>query len=139
MSIGPAGEKRVRFSSLAHYWKNREASPPAGAWRRPGVEERQGAGRPRQAEAEFANAEALKGLVAEMREPLKTGTSTCTPTGRPTWSRASTPWGAWVLQQSDGVLAGRRAVGAEALPRRVPAGRNHLQQVFVACGKGRSR
>jgi aldehyde:ferredoxin oxidoreductase len=75
MSIGPAGENRVRFSSLAHYWKNREGIAARG-----GLASVLGSKNVKalvvrgKQKPEFANAEALKGLVAEMREPLKTGT-----------------------------------------------------------------
>ena len=44
IAIGPAGERRVRFAAMAHYWKNREGvSGRGGHRRRARQQERQGA------------------------------------------------------------------------------------------------
>jgi aldehyde:ferredoxin oxidoreductase len=75
IAIGPAGEHRVRFAAMGHYWKNREGFAARG-----GLASVLGAKRVKAVvvqggrKAEFASPEALKALVAEMREPLKTGT-----------------------------------------------------------------
>lgn len=75
IAIGPAGERRVRFSAMGHYWKNREGFAARG-----GLASVLGAKRVKAVvvrgnrKAEFASPETLKALVAEMREPLKTGT-----------------------------------------------------------------
>jgi aldehyde:ferredoxin oxidoreductase len=86
MSIGPAGERRVRFASLAHYWKNREGIAARG-----GLAAVLGSKHVKavvvrgKQKAEFADPEALKSLLAEMREPLKTGTYNLHTYGTPTW------------------------------------------------------
>ena len=75
ISIGPAGEHRVRLASMAHYWKNREAFAARG-----GLAAVLGSKRIKAVvvrgtkKAEFADPEAMKGLVAEMREYLKNRT-----------------------------------------------------------------
>lgn len=76
ISIGPAGENRVRFAALAHYWRNREGFAARG-----GLAGVLGSKRVKAVvvrgsqKAEFANPEALKSLVAEMRDALRMGTS----------------------------------------------------------------
>jgi aldehyde:ferredoxin oxidoreductase len=75
VTIGPAGEKRVRMSALAHYWRSRE-----GFGARGGLAAVLGSKMVKAVvvrgtqKAEFANAEALKALVNETREALKKGT-----------------------------------------------------------------
>jgi aldehyde:ferredoxin oxidoreductase len=75
MSIGPAGENRVRFAALGHYWRNREGMAARGGLaavlgsknvKAVVVRGKQKAG--------FADPEGLKALVVETREALKTGT-----------------------------------------------------------------
>jgi len=75
VSIGPAGERRVRIAALAHYWKNREAfgargglAAVLGSKNVKAVVVRGGQ------KARFAKAEDLKALVNETREALKKGT-----------------------------------------------------------------
>ena len=76
ISIGPAGENRVRIAALAHYWRNREGFAARG-----GLAAVLGSKRVKAVvvqgnrKAEFADPDALKSLVSEMREALKKGTS----------------------------------------------------------------
>ncbi|HSB69384.1 MAG TPA: aldehyde ferredoxin oxidoreductase family protein [Candidatus Methylomirabilis sp.] len=73
--IGPAGERRVRIAAMAHYWKNREAFGARGGLAAVLGSKTVKAVVVRGArKAEFANLEALKGLVNEMREALKNRT-----------------------------------------------------------------
>jgi aldehyde:ferredoxin oxidoreductase len=73
--IGPAGEHRVRLAAMAHYWKNREAFGSRG-----GLAAVLGSKRIKAVvvrgtrKAEFADPEAMKALVTEMREMLKNRT-----------------------------------------------------------------
>jgi aldehyde:ferredoxin oxidoreductase len=75
VSIGPAGERRVRIAALAHYWKNREAfgargglAAVLGAKNVKAVVVRGGQ------KAQFAKLDDLKAMVNETREALKKGT-----------------------------------------------------------------
>ncbi|MBI3454263.1 MAG: aldehyde ferredoxin oxidoreductase family protein [Candidatus Rokubacteria bacterium] len=84
LAIGPAGEHRVRFACLAHYWKNRE-----GVSGRGGIGAVCGAkhlkaicvtGARKTAVADPAR---LKRLIDETREPMKTGTQNLSTYGTP--------------------------------------------------------
>jgi aldehyde:ferredoxin oxidoreductase len=84
IAIGPAGERRVRFAAMAHYWKNRE-----------GVSGRGGLGAVLGSKylkavvvrgarkTEVADPARLKALIDQTREPLKTGTQALTTYGTP--------------------------------------------------------
>ncbi|MBI4636392.1 MAG: aldehyde ferredoxin oxidoreductase family protein [Candidatus Rokubacteria bacterium] len=84
LAIGPAGERRVRFAAMAHYWKNRE-----------GVSGRGGLGAVLGAKnvkavvvrgarkTEVADPAALKALLERTREPLRTGTRALSTYGTP--------------------------------------------------------
>ena len=75
VSIGPAGERRVRIAALAHYWKNREAFGARG-----GLAAVLGSKNVKAVvvrgsqKAQFAKPEDLKAQVNENREALKKGT-----------------------------------------------------------------
>jgi aldehyde:ferredoxin oxidoreductase len=75
IAIGPAGEHRVRFAAMAHYWKNRE-----GVSGRGGVGAVLGAKNLKAVvvrgarKTEIADPAALKALLEQTREPLKVGT-----------------------------------------------------------------
>ena len=84
IAIGPAGEKRVRFAAMAHYWKNRE-----GVAGRGGIAAVLGAKNVKAVvvrgarKTEIADAAALKALIEGTREPLKTGTQALSTFGTP--------------------------------------------------------
>src|SRR5439155_20306478 len=84
IAIGPAGERRVRFAAMAHYWKNRE-----GVSGRGGIGAVLGAKNVKAVvvkgarKTEVADAPALKALLEETREPLATGTKALSTFGTP--------------------------------------------------------
>src|SRR5262245_38088553 len=84
LAIGPAGEQRVRFACLTHYWKNRE-----GVAGRGGIGAVFGAKRLKAVcvrgtrKTSIADPAALKRLVEETREPTKKGTANLTIYGTP--------------------------------------------------------
>jgi aldehyde:ferredoxin oxidoreductase len=84
LAIGPAGEHRVRFACLAHYWKNREGvagrgglGAVCGAKRLKAVAVAGGR------KTRVADPGRLKQLVDETREPMKKGTANLTLYGTP--------------------------------------------------------
>ena len=75
VSIGPAGERRVRIAALAHYWKNRESFGARGGLAAVLGSKNIKAVVVRGArKAQFADHDALKAMVNETREALKKGT-----------------------------------------------------------------
>jgi aldehyde:ferredoxin oxidoreductase len=84
LAIGPAGERRVRFACLAHYWKNRE-----GVAGRGGIGAVCGAKRLKAIcvtgarKTTVADPARLKALIDETREPMKKGTANLTLYGTP--------------------------------------------------------
>src|SRR5438552_1344804 len=84
IAIGPAGERRVRFAAMAHYWKNRE-----GVSGRGGIGAVLGSKNVKAVvvkgarKTEVADPAALKALLERTREPLKTGTKALTTFGTP--------------------------------------------------------
>jgi aldehyde:ferredoxin oxidoreductase len=75
IAIGPAGERRVRFAALTHYWKNREAVAGRG-----GIAAVLGAKQIKaivvkgSRKTGVADPARLKALLERTREPLKAGT-----------------------------------------------------------------
>ena len=75
VGIGPAGERRVRMASLAHYWKSREGFGARGGLAAVLGSKRVKAVVVRGTEkSQFADPDTLKALVNETREALKKGT-----------------------------------------------------------------
>ena len=84
VSIGPAGERRVRIAALAHYWKDREAFGARGGLAAVlGSKQVKAVVVRGNRKAQFADPEALKALVNETREALKKGTSNLHVFGTP--------------------------------------------------------
>src|SRR3989441_1449179 len=84
IAIGPAGEHRVRFAAMAHYWKNREGvSGRGGIGAALGSKNLKAVVVRGARKTEIADAAALKALIEETREPLKTGTKALTTFGTP--------------------------------------------------------
>ncbi len=84
IAIGPAGERRVRFAAMAHYWKNREGvsgrgglGAVLGSKNLKAVVVRGGR------KTDVADAPGLKALIEQTREPLKTGTQALSTFGTP--------------------------------------------------------
>src|SRR6266478_6786392 len=75
IAIGPAGERRVRYAAMAHYWKNREGvSGRGGLGAVLGAKQLKAVVVRGTRKTEVADPAALKALVDETREPLKKGT-----------------------------------------------------------------
>jgi aldehyde:ferredoxin oxidoreductase len=137
IAIGPAGEHRVRFAAMAHYWKNRE-----GVSGRGGIGAVLGAkhlkavvvkgGR----KTEVADPAALKALVEQTREPVKTGTQALSTFGTPFLVgpiNALGGLGAYNLRQE--TFAEARAVGGEAMKAHYHDRDTTCLKCPVACGK----
>jgi aldehyde:ferredoxin oxidoreductase len=84
LAIGPAGENRVRFACLAHYWKNREGVAGRGGigavWGSKHLKAVSVRGTRKTAVADPGR---LKQLVDEMRDPMKKGTANLSTYGTP--------------------------------------------------------
>jgi aldehyde:ferredoxin oxidoreductase len=84
LATGPAGEHRVRFACLAHYWKNREGVAGRGGigavWGAKNLKAVSVRGSRKTAVADPGR---LKQLVDETREPMKKGTANLTTYGTP--------------------------------------------------------
>ncbi len=137
IAIGPAGERRVRFAAMTHYWKNRE-----GVSGRGGIGAVLGAknlkavvvkgGR----KTQIADPVALKALVEQTREPLKTGTQALSTFGTPFLVgpiNALGGLGAYNLRQE--TFAEARAVGGEAMKAVYHDRDTTCLKCPVACGK----
>jgi aldehyde:ferredoxin oxidoreductase len=84
IAIGPAGEQRVRFAAMAHFWKNRE-----GVSGRGGIGAVLGSKNVKALvvrgtrKTTIADPAALRALLDETREPLRTGTKALSTFGTP--------------------------------------------------------
>ncbi len=137
ISIGPAGEKRVRFASLAHYWKNREGIAARG-----GLAAVLGSKHVKalvvrgQRKAEFADSEALKALVVEMREPLKKGTYNLHTYGTPNLVKSiNTMGGLGFFNNRMEFSPDAEQVGAERYRTDFHVKDTTCNKCSVACGK----
>src|SRR5262249_16884527 len=84
MAIGPAGERRVRFASIATYWKNREGvSGRGGIGGGLGAKNVKALGVAGGRKPEIAAGAAPKALIEERGEPLATGTKALSTWGTP--------------------------------------------------------
>jgi aldehyde:ferredoxin oxidoreductase len=84
IAIGPAGERRVRFAAMAHYWKNREGvSGRGGIGAVLGSKNLKAVVVRGARKTELAEPAALKQLIEQTREPLRTGTQALTTFGTP--------------------------------------------------------
>ena len=137
IAIGPAGERRVRFAAMAHYWKNRE-----------GVSGRGGIGAvlgSKQLKAvvvrggrktEIADAAALRQLLDATREPLTNGTKALSTFGTPFLVgpiNALGALGSYNLRSE--VFADARAIGGEEMKAHYHARDTTCLKCPVACGK----
>jgi aldehyde:ferredoxin oxidoreductase len=137
IAIGPAGEHRVRFAAMAHYWKNRE-----GVAGRGGIGAVLG-GKNLKAvvvkggrKTEVADAAGLKALIDGTREPLKTGTKALTTFGTPFLVgpiNALGGLGAYNLRQE--TFAEARAVSGEEMKLHYHDRDTTCLKCPVACGK----
>ncbi len=137
LAIGPAGENRVRFACLAHYWKNRE-----GVSGRGGIGAVCGAKRLKaicvtgSRKTSVADPASLKRLVDETREPMKKGTANLTLYGTPFLTgpvNALGALGAYNLRQE--VFAEAELIDGRSLKEHYHDRDTTCLKCPVACGK----
>jgi aldehyde:ferredoxin oxidoreductase len=137
IAIGPAGEHQVRFAAMAHYWKNRE-----GVSGRGGIGAVLGSKRLKAVvvrgsrKTEIAHPGALKTLIDETREPLRTGTKALSTYGTPLLVgpiNALGALGAYNLKAE--TFAEAHAVGGETMKERYHDRDTTCLKCPVACGK----
>ena len=137
IAIGPAGEHRVRFASLAHYWKNRE-----GVAGRGGIGAVLGSKNVKAVvvrgtrKTEIADPAALKSLLDTQREPLRTGTQALTTFGTSFLVgpiNAIGALGSFNLKSE--VFAEARPIGGEDLKAHYHDRDTTCLKCPVACGK----
>jgi aldehyde:ferredoxin oxidoreductase len=84
LAIGPAGEHRVRFACLAHYWKNREGVAGRGGLGAVcGAKQLKAIAVAGGRKTQVADPARLKRLVEQTREPMKAGTANLSRYGTP--------------------------------------------------------
>ena len=137
IAIGPAGERRVLFASMAHYWKNREAVAGRG-----GIAAVLG-GKNLKAvvvrgtrKTTVADPAGLKTLLDETREPLRTGTKALSAFGTPFLVgpiNALGALGAYNLKAE--TFAEARAIGGEVMKEHYHDRDTTCLKCPVACGK----
>jgi aldehyde:ferredoxin oxidoreductase len=137
IAIGPAGERRVRFAAMAHYWKNREGvSGRGGLGAVLGAKNLKAVVVKGTRKTEVADPAALKSLLEQRREPLRVGTQALSTFGTPFLVgpiNALGALGAYNLRTE--VFAEARAVGGEALKERYHERDTTCLKCPVACGK----
>jgi aldehyde:ferredoxin oxidoreductase len=137
MAIGPAGERRVRFASMATYWKNRE-----GVAGRGGIGAVLGSKNVKAVsvaggrKTELADAAALKALIDERREPMTSGTKALSTFGTPFLVKPINTLGAlgaYNLRQE--TYADALAISGEEMHARYHDRDTTCLKCPVACGK----
>ena len=84
LAIGPAGEHRVRFACLAHYWKNREGVAGRGGLGAVcGAKNLKAIVATGARKTSVADPARLKALIEQAREPMKQGTANLSTYGTP--------------------------------------------------------
>ncbi|HKB24863.1 MAG TPA: aldehyde ferredoxin oxidoreductase family protein [Methylomirabilota bacterium] len=137
IAIGPAGEQRVRFAAMVHYWKNRE-----GVSGRGGIGAVLGGKNVKAVvvrgtrKTEVADPAALKALIDETREPLKKGTQALSTWGTPVLVGPINALGALgSYNMKSEVFAEARAVGGEEMKAHYHDRDTTCLKCPVACGK----
>jgi aldehyde:ferredoxin oxidoreductase len=137
MAIGPGGERLVRFSAMGTYWKNREAFAGRG-----GLASVLGSKRVKAVvvagarKTEVADPAALKALLEQQREPLKTGTKALSTYGTPFLVKPINTLGAlgsYNLRQE--VFADAVAISGEEMHAHFHDRDTTCLKCPVACGK----
>src|SRR5215510_8236630 len=137
IAIGPAGEQRVRFAAMAHYWKNRE-----GVSGRGGIGAVLGSKHIKAVvvrgarKTSVADPAALKALLEETREPLKRGTQALSTFGTPFLVgpiNALGALGSYNLRSE--VFAEARVIGGESMKEHYHDRDTTCLKCPVACGK----
>jgi aldehyde:ferredoxin oxidoreductase len=137
IAIGPAGERRVRFAAMAHYWKNREGvsgrggiGAVLGSKHLKAVVVRGGR------KTAIADAAALRALLDAAREPLTSGTKALSTFGTPFLVgpiNALGALGSFNLRSE--VFAHARAIGGEEMKAHYHERDTTCLKCPVACGK----
>jgi aldehyde:ferredoxin oxidoreductase len=137
LAIGPAGEHRVRFACLTHYWKNREGVAGRGGLGAvcgaKGLKAICVTGSRKTAVADGAR---LKRLVDETREPMKKGTANLSLYGTPFLTgpiNALGALGAYNLRQE--VFAEAELIDGRSLKEHYHDRDTTCLRCPVACGK----
>ncbi|MBM3219348.1 MAG: aldehyde ferredoxin oxidoreductase family protein [Candidatus Rokubacteria bacterium] len=137
IAIGPAGERRVRFAAMAHYWKNREGvSGRGGLGAVLGSKNVKAVVVKGARKTDVADPAALKALIDRTREPLKTGTKALTTFGTPFLVgpiNALGGLGAYNLKAE--TFAEARVVGGEEMKTHYHDKDTTCLKCPVACGK----
>jgi len=137
IAIGQAGERRVRFAAMAHYWKNREGvSGRGGLGAVLGSKHVKAVVVRGARKSSIADAAALKTLLEESREPLKKGTQALTTFGTPFLVgpiNALGALGSYNLRSE--VFAGARVIGGESMKEHYHDRDTTCLKCPVACGK----
>jgi len=137
MAIGPGGERLVRFSAMGSYWKNREAFAGRG-----GLASVLGSKRVKAVvvagtrKTEVADPAALKALLEQQREPLKTGTKALSTYGTPFLVKPINTLGALGSYNLRGeVFAEAVAISGEEMHAHMHDRDTTCLKCPVACGK----
>src|SRR5262249_10606715 len=137
IAIGPAGERRVRFAAMAHYWRNREGvSGRGGLGAVLGSKNLKAVVVKGGRKTEIADAPGLKALIDQTREPLKTGTQALSTFGTPFLVgpiNAIGALGAYNLRQE--TVAQAPAVNGDAMKAHYHDRDTTCLKCPVACGK----
>jgi aldehyde:ferredoxin oxidoreductase len=137
IAIGQAGERRVRFAAMAHYWKNREGvSGRGGLGAVLGSKHVKALVVKGARKTEVADPAALKALLEEAREPLKKGTAALTTFGTPFLVgpiNALGALGSYNLRTE--VFAEARVIGGESMKEHYHDRDTTCLKCPVACGK----
>jgi aldehyde:ferredoxin oxidoreductase len=137
IAIGPAGERRVRFAAMAHYWKNREGvSGRGGLGAVLGSKNVKAVVVKGARKTEIADPAALKALLERTREPMKTGTKALTTFGTPFLVgpiNALGGLGAYNLKAE--TFAEARVIGGEEMKAHYHDRDTTCLKCPVACGK----
>ena len=137
IAIGPAGERRVRFAAMAHYWRNREGvSGRGGLGAVLGSKNLKAVVVRGARKTEVADAAALKALLEDTREPLGKGTQALSTFGTPFLVgpiNALGALGAYNLREE--TFAQAQAVSGEAMKAHYHARDTTCLKCPVACGK----
>ncbi len=137
VAIGPAGERRVRFAGLAHYWKNREGvSGRGGLGAVLGAKNLKAVVVKGGRKTEVADPAGLKTLLERTREPLRTGTQALSAFGTPFLVGPINALGALgAYNARTEVFAGALAVSGERMKVQFHERDTTCLKCPVACGK----
>jgi aldehyde:ferredoxin oxidoreductase len=137
IAIGPAGERRVRFAAMAHYWKNREGvSGRGGLGAVLGAKNLKAVVVRGARKTEVADPAALRALLDQQREPLRTGTQALTTFGTSFLVNPINALGALgAFNARTEVFAEARAVSGEEMKAHYHDRDTTCLKCPVACGK----